>query len=114
MAVNDTTLDLTDLNALKPVVPVTNATTTNATASTWAPTTGTASTWGVTNDQTVAGNLTGLLAENSRYLGLGFVTSPGLNSFDGAIDEVRIYNRVITLDEVKQLYRMGALPKGIK
>ena len=35
----------------------------------------------------------------------------GLN---GSMDEVRIYNRAITTDEVKQLYRMGALPRGIK
>ena len=34
--------------------------------------------------------------------------------FSGMIDEVRLYNRVLTADEVKQLYRMGAIPKGIK
>ena len=32
--------------------------------------------------------------------------SPG-QYFDGRIDEVRIYNRALTTDEVKQLYRMG-------
>jgi uncharacterized membrane protein len=37
-----------------------------------------------------------------------------LASFLGHIDEVRVYNRAITADEVKQLYRMGALPRGIK
>jgi len=31
-----------------------------------------------------------------------------------SIDEVRIYNRELTGDEIKQLYRMGAIPKGIK
>jgi hypothetical protein len=30
------------------------------------------------------------------------------------VDEVRIYNRALTDDEIKQLYRMGAIPKGIK
>jgi hypothetical protein len=34
--------------------------------------------------------------------------------FSGQIDETRIYNRALTADEVKQLYRMGAIPKGIK
>jgi hypothetical protein len=28
-------------------------------------------------------------------------------TFDGAIDEVRIYNRVLSVDEAKQLYRLG-------
>jgi hypothetical protein len=32
----------------------------------------------------------------------------------GSIDEVRIYNVALTADEIKQLYRMGAIPKGIK
>jgi hypothetical protein len=30
------------------------------------------------------------------------------------IDEVRVYNRAITSNEVKQLYRMGATPRGIR
>jgi hypothetical protein len=32
----------------------------------------------------------------------------------GWLDEVRVYNRALTAAEVKQLYRMGAIPKGIK
>jgi hypothetical protein len=32
----------------------------------------------------------------------------------GHIDEVRIYNVAKTADEIKQLYRMGALPRGLK
>ncbi|HRH22475.1 MAG TPA: LamG domain-containing protein [Candidatus Paceibacterota bacterium] len=28
-------------------------------------------------------------------------------TFDGAIDEVRVYNRVLSVDEAKQLYRLG-------
>jgi hypothetical protein len=31
-----------------------------------------------------------------------------------SIDEIRIYNRAISSDEVKQLYRMGATPRGLK
>ena len=34
--------------------------------------------------------------------------------YSGSLDEVRIYNRALTAAEVKQLYRMGAIPKGIK
>jgi hypothetical protein len=34
--------------------------------------------------------------------------------FVGDVDEFRIYNVALSLDEVKQLYRMGAIPKGIK
>jgi hypothetical protein len=32
----------------------------------------------------------------------------------GRIDEVRIYSRALSVDEIRQLYRMGALPRGIK
>ncbi len=32
---------------------------------------------------------------------------------DSVMDEIRIYNRVLSLDEIKQLYRMGATPRGI-
>ena len=28
-------------------------------------------------------------------------------TFDGKLDEVRVYNRALSADEVKQLYRMG-------
>jgi len=38
----------------------------------------------------------------------------GLEHWAGKIDEVRIYNRALSADEIKQLYRMGALPRGIK
>jgi hypothetical protein len=34
--------------------------------------------------------------------------------FDGSIDEVRIFNVAKTADEIKQLYRMGATPRGLK
>jgi DNA-directed RNA polymerase subunit M/transcription elongation factor TFIIS len=68
MAVNDTTLDLTDLNALNP-----KTATPTATATSWAPTTGTASTgtafdWNVDNKSTVGGQMAGLLEQNSPYM----------------------------------------------
>ena len=31
----------------------------------------------------------------------------GLNPFNGLIDEVRVYNRVLSADEIKRLYNMG-------
>jgi hypothetical protein len=34
--------------------------------------------------------------------------------FDGAIDEVRIHSVSLAADEIKQLYRMGATPRGIR
>ena len=36
------------------------------------------------------------------------------NYINGNLDEVRVYNRAITAAEIKQLYRMGALPRGLK
>jgi hypothetical protein len=48
-------------------------------------------------------------------LQIGLLTrSSSIIPFAGQIDEVRIYNRALTADEIKQLYRMGAIPKGIK
>jgi hypothetical protein len=32
----------------------------------------------------------------------------------GGVDEVRLYNVALTEGEIKQLYRMGAIPRGIK
>ena len=34
--------------------------------------------------------------------------------YSGQIDEVRIYNRALSADEIRQLYRMGATPRRIK
>jgi hypothetical protein len=43
------------------------------------------------------------------YGGIGVIRLGGTNytHFAGSIDEVRHYNRVLTSDEIKQLYRMG-------
>jgi len=51
------------------------------------------------------------------YQGAAPVTigrSGGAGYAAGRIDEVRLYNRALSADEIKQLYRMGALPRGIK
>jgi hypothetical protein len=47
-------------------------------------------------------------------IGSALNAGAGSNFLRGLIDEVRIYNRALTADEIKQLYRMGAIPKGIK
>jgi hypothetical protein len=57
----------------------------------------------------------GSIAQSSKTVIMGFLDITGTPFFySGNIDEVRIYNRALTADEIKQLYRMGALPKGIK
>jgi hypothetical protein len=50
---------------------------------------------------------------NAKPLSIQYVNS-GATYHSGQTDEVRIYNRALTADEIKQLYRMGALPRGIK
>ena len=40
-------------------------------------------------------------------LGIGQMPTGGLY-FDGLIDEVRLYNRALSPDEIGQLYRLGA------
>jgi hypothetical protein len=50
--------------------------------------------------------------ETPAYIGIFSNLSAG--KFAGNIDEMRIYNRALTADKVKQLYRMGAIPKEIK
>jgi hypothetical protein len=57
------------------------------------------------------------LAGNSLDMGSFSRTATLTNArsfFRGAIDEVRLYDRAVSDGEVKQLYRMGAIPKGIK
>jgi hypothetical protein len=36
------------------------------------------------------------------------------NRYNGQIDEVRVYMRVLSADEIRQIYRMGATPRRIK
>lgn len=51
-----------------------------------------------------AGSL-GLTATTCHYLGT--TSGGGIIYFNGLIDEVRVYNRALSADEVKQLYNMG-------
>jgi hypothetical protein len=46
-------------------------------------------------------NIGGQIAIGSRY------TAGTTEFFQGSLDEVRLYNRALTADEIKQLYRMG-------
>jgi hypothetical protein len=60
-------------------------------------------------------NLSGSLGLNGRdTIGATFNGGTRARFFRGNIDEARIYNVALTADEIKQLYRMGAIPKGIK
>jgi hypothetical protein len=38
---------------------------------------------------------------------IGNDTVAGAESFGGTIDDVRIYNRVLSVQEIKRLYNMG-------
>ena len=51
--------------------------------------------------------------QTTEPLGIGGSNEP-VNHLAGQIDELRLFNVVLTADEVKQLFRMGAIPKGIK
>jgi hypothetical protein len=70
-----------------------------------------------TATQTKTGTYTGM-RNTAAPMEIGrrlFSTNPANTVWmHGLVDEVRIYNRALTADEVKQLYRMGAIPKGIK
>jgi hypothetical protein len=62
--------------------------------------------------KTIDGAITTLFGSNTPIV-VGATGVPGL-FFSGLLDEYRWYNVALTADEVKQLYRMGAIPKGIK
>jgi hypothetical protein len=47
-------------------------------------------------------------------LTIGNRASDAARGWDGRIDEVRRYNVILTAAEIKQLYRMGATPRGLK
>ena len=49
--------------------------------------------------------ITTLAAVDALYIGTG--ETPTSHLFNGTIDEVRVYNRTLTADEVKQLYNLG-------
>ena len=58
----------------------------------------------VTQDTVTDALSSSIQTANSFRIGYGYHTS---NVFNGSLDEVRIYNRVLTAAEVKQLYDMG-------
>jgi hypothetical protein len=48
--------------------------------------------------------------DSGASLDIGMLGAPPLNLtdfFDGLIDDVRIYNRALSADEIKRLYNMG-------
>ena len=51
---------------------------------------------------------------NTRLLTFGNYSDSNNLWLRGSIDEVRIFNVVLTPDEIRQLYRMGATPRRIK
>jgi len=66
---------------------------------------------GVPLNQTPA---TGTISANTgfQYNLIGFDTSRGASSaFSGLIDEVRVYNRALSTEEIKRLYKIGATTK---
>jgi hypothetical protein len=40
---------------------------------------------------------------------VGWRTDQAANSWNGLIDDVRIYNRALSADEIKRLYNLGTL-----
>jgi hypothetical protein len=49
----------------------------------------------------------GVYEENEGFMAIGADDANSGTPFTGAIDDVRIYDRVLSLDEIRQLYRMG-------
>ena len=66
----------------------------------------------VSGADSYSGNL--ITTENVIMIGRGNTKVAVPEYWKGLIDEVRIYNVALTADEIKQLYRMGALPRGLK
>ena len=52
---------------------------------------------------TLAGDI--IVIEDGQNYVIG--ASNGAVTFDGLIDEVRVYNRALSADEVKRLYNLG-------
>ena len=54
--------------------------------------------------------ITGAIVYNSGNLSIGnFVDTPASFSFNGSIDEVRIYNRTLSSTEITEIYKSGLL-----
>lgn len=50
-------------------------------------------------------------AGGGYYMGVQIVSGSGLNYYDGAIDNVALYNRALGGDEIKRLYQLGGTTK---
>ncbi len=59
----------------------------------------------------VSGSETGNLPSSNDVLEIGDWSGGGLNNFDGLFDDIRIYNRALSADEIKRLYKIGATAK---
>jgi hypothetical protein len=44
---------------------------------------------------------------NSKNLSIGEEVDDDQNSFHGTLDDIRVYNRALSPDEIKRLYNMG-------
>jgi hypothetical protein len=64
--------------------------------------------------QVTSGSIPLSLFPSSDPLRIGLRTGVDVFPFDGRIDEARFYNRALSADEIRQLYRMGATPRRIK
>ncbi len=49
----------------------------------------------------------GTVATPSGTKEIGFINGAASSEFGGIIDDIRVYNRVLSLDEIKRLYKMG-------
>ncbi|QQR78757.1 MAG: LamG domain-containing protein [Candidatus Moraniibacteriota bacterium] len=65
---------------------------------------------GIQNDNSIGGGYAGSI-ESTRAFVIG-AESDGGNPFDGKLDEIRLYNRALSADEVAQLYRL-TMPTGV-
>ena len=62
---------------------------------------------GSLNNGTLDGTVPSSIVDSSGTVKVGTLTGASNRSFDGLIDEVRVYNRALTADEIKRLYNMG-------
>jgi hypothetical protein len=65
---------------------------------------------GVPNTPATLGDLN-ISNANSFYIGYGNIGSSG--TYSGTIDDVRVYNRVLSATEVQQLYKLGSTKLGV-
>jgi len=59
------------------------------------------------DDDSTPGTVSGSIPSSNYGITIGYELVGASNFFDGLIDEVRVYNRALSADEVKRLYNMG-------